>query len=109
MTVLYYKVTRKIRLIRHLLSSVWAYTKFVWRSNGNYDWDYYFLMSLILFKIERMRNCIHKADILTNTARVCRQMDYAIYLINKWKKDENPDTLDRLFKHVRKYIYGWWN
>lgn len=62
------------------------------------DWDYAYLENILSFKLRRMAKEIDDKDILENTDRVVRTINYAVYLLDRLKNNIDSERLNEEFR-----------
>ncbi len=71
-------------------------------------------MRILQFKITRMRKQIAQDDIVLATPRIVRQLRYTEHLLQLIEETSDFDPrmteyYNRLFRHMNKYVRGWWD
>ena len=111
----------KIKIFFNKIIRLFQYIPIIWK---NEDWDYYHLISLIEFKLKRMRNCLDEYYIGGDGKKieVRKQIDKTLDAINKynnefelfpmldpeelfnvemfWKRNEDRNTSSMCYKFV---------
>ena len=111
----------KIKRLFESIVRLFQYAPIIW---GNEDWDYYHLISLIEFKLKRMRNCLDEyyTDGQGKKIEVRKQIDKTLDAINKyynefelfpmidpeelfnvemfWKKNKGRNTSSMCYKFI---------
>lgn len=94
--------------IIHKIRKILRYLPILWKDE---DWDYGYLLYLMEFKFLRMADCIESNDVIVAAGRVTKQLRYAALLTNRMHGDDerNAEYLQRLTRHMNKYMLGWWD
>lgn len=92
--IFYYRVI-------HVVTSTYAYFIYVCK-NGDYDWDYSYILSIINWKLKKMEKAFKDDTILVNSHRYYRQIKYANYLLERYNNPEQftkeqTDYLDNTY------------
>lgn len=94
------------RVVRWVKVSI-IYSIYFWK-NGDYDWDYSYLINLMRFKMNRMANTIEDNEIICANKRVAKQLRYAVYLIDRWRDDSDyEDFRNKFVARWGELIYSW--
>jgi len=67
--------------------------QYSWFLRNDFDWDYGFLLKLIRFKLARMAKTIRSNEIIEANERVAKQIEYAVYLIDRYNNDDDFNRL----------------
>ena len=97
---------RFFKRIKHII----RWLPLLWKDE---DYDFGFLLLIMAFKLNRMARVIEKNNILASSKRHVRQIRYASYLITRLLEIDYPikqyKIKTRLFRHMDKYLFYWWD
>ena len=74
------KIVYPIQNFKDWVIKVGCYAKFLWSDR---DWDWVYILELLKFKLQRTEKCIRTNGIIEGIPRVSKQINYAIFLIDR--------------------------
>lgn len=86
----------KIRKTFEKITRIFSYLPVLWRDE---DWDWFYIIILLQFKLARTKKCILKANRVEGTKKITIEIQEVIDLLEHVKnaRDENMRKLDEVF------------
>lgn len=105
------KIIRMIRPIRkffHKIKKIISYLPYLWKDE---DWDWCFILDLLIYKLERTRDCLIRNDIFVGVDLVACDISETIYLLKLARNDflNETEALEMAMNKMSNCLYGWWD
>ena len=87
------------------MKRLWDYLPLIWNDG---DFDYGYTIRIVQFKLKRLREHIIDHDLIMDAQKVASEIAYAEKLLESYVEDEDEESWNELFDHVKKNSRGWW-
>jgi hypothetical protein len=102
----------QLRNLKGFPARLVAYLPLIWEDR---DFDYGYVLSLMFFKLRRLRKHILDHNIIVRAEEVAAEIAHAEDLYNRYLEydgvspDEEQQLWNEFFDYVRDHIRGWWD